>query len=432
MRLHHYQYPREHIVLRICQVMIAVVLLQSTKLIYAPVLDNPLIQTNVLNLHIGNMCIHLTLFVAVLYLLKKGTPQPAKLLLVGSFCTYILSACLLWYYQLNLAYYFLLAMFISCYVFDHSETPLLSATIVIQLILFVLMLQQPTIYNIGELTRHIRGEVSYLAFIAQINSVVFAFSCVVCAIFIRHILAQNWQQLQAYEATQSLLLGKLFPSELMPPLLNAFARKRHPHTNDSRTLQAAQVQKQTVKQSDYDQNAMQRCYNMGVIFVDIVDFAELSQGHQSKPLNWQAIYKLFSQFDQVLSQFDGKRIKTNGDQYIVLVGLKSRGLSEQEIALQTLNVCRRLTAVSSVSVRIGAAFGAITCGVFDPNNPNFDIWGETVIRAARLEKLATNNQIAVDERLFALTSTEIPFEPPTKFVLKGLGQHQVYCVIKKP
>ncbi|MFT6267774.1 MAG: class 3 adenylate cyclase [Alphaproteobacteria bacterium] len=407
---------REHIILRICQAMIVVILLQSIKLTGAPPFYSP-ISPHTLLLHIANTCVHLLLFVHVLLLLKRKAGKSAKLLLLISFYSYILVACWLWHYNVNLEYYFLLSMFISCYIFDHHEHIALGFTIILQLALFVIMHQQTPIETLSTTIHNTTEEVAYLSGIAQINTWVFGLSCVVCALFVRNILGNNWQQLKEYEATQSRLLRKLFPAQLVPPLLSLL-------TNDSAKMSS--IYNANLPRDDA--SSMQNCFAMGVVFLDIVDFTTLtSMGHDdSTPLNWQSIYGLFTAYDHAVEAFDAKRIKTNGDQYILLLGFQSEHEPNSTIALQLIKACRQLLSSSTVDIRIGAAFGPITCGVFDPNNPNFDIWGETVIRAARLEKIAQPNQIVVDEALYKATAQYFAYEPPCLHNLKGLGEQSVY------
>ena len=422
---HYHIMRREHIILCICQAMIAVVILQSVKLIgFFTLITGPPIFTFIL-LHLANMSVHLLLFCIVLLLLNRKANDAAKLLLPISFCSYILFACYLWRYNVNLQYYFLLSMFITCYVFDQHERIALYIAILIQFTLFICMQHNPPIHNISDTVKHKSGEVEYLHNIAYINTWVFGLSCVICALFIRKILSRNWQQLKKYEATQSLLLQKLFPAELVPKVLSS--------------ISAFEPRQSFMKNNDYPPSAsnnMQQCLSLGVIFLDIVDFTEQLLTRSKDPclhvLDWQSTYSLFAKFDAAVKHIDAKRIKTNGDQYILLIGLDTADTYSDidKKALATIEACNALQESASLQVRIGAALGKVTCGVFDSNNPNFDIWGETVIRAARLEKLASPNQIIVDEQLYRLAGKQHGFTCNGKQTLKGLGKQCTYLLNK--
>jgi adenylate cyclase len=419
----------EHIVRCICQAMIAMILLQSLKLSGSPTLyfllphNSLLPKVNLSSLHIANMSIHLLLFIQVLILLKRKASKAAKLLLLISFCSYILVACLLWQYNVSLHYYFLLSMFISCYLFNRHEHITLAVAISLQLGLFIIMHHQTSLETLNNESSPTSQGLTYLESIAYINTWVFGISCVICALFVRAILAKNWQQLKKYKATQTLLLTKLFPAELVPPLLTCI------DNNDASPILIYPYS----DSSGHIATSMQYCLTMGVVFLDIVDSTKLiampkQQDTQATELNWQAMYDLFAKYDQAVKGFDAKRIKTNGDQYILLLGLNSKDETETTIALQLIEACRQLQCTSDIKVRIGAAFGPITCGVFDTNNPNFDIWGETVIRAARLEKLALPEQIIVDESLYERTTNHYDYAAHTKQSLKGLGLQNVYSL----
>jgi hypothetical protein len=408
---------REHILLRICQALIVVIILQSIKLVNFSQFYTSHMLTNSL-LHIVNMSVHILLFLLVLIFLKRKAIYTAKMLLIFSFSSYIVIACYLWQYDVNLQYYFLLTMFITCYVFDRYETSALSLIIVFQLCAFTLMQQLPAIDRTQHLETNQANIGAYLHNIAYVNALVFALSCLICALFIRSILATNWQQLSDYEERQSHLLSKLFPAELVPSLLSTCEQSPHVKT----TINSPQTD------FNLGPSKMQSCFVMGVIFLDLVDFTQANTKQQNTHLHWQHTYRLFAKFDEAINAFDVKRIKTNGDQYILLLGLQSRDSCNKHKALQLVDVCKALLKTSERKVRIGAAFGHVTCGIFDHNNPNFDIWGETVIRAARLEKIAKPDQILVDESTFHLSSDVVVYASPLKYELKGLGEHLVYAL----
>jgi adenylate cyclase len=426
----HYQMlQREHIILRVCQAMIAVIVLQSLKLTAAPAFHILTPQYNALLLHITNMCVHLLLFIYVLLLLKQKAGKAAKLLLLISFCSYIIVACWLWRYNVNLQYYFLLSMFISCYIFDYHERLALGVAISLQFGLFIAMHHKSSAENPHIAISLTSPEVAYLNSITHINTWVFGVSCVVCALFIRNILSKNWQQLKKYETTQSQLLNKLFPAELLPPLLSW-------SVNNNALMSGFNCD---INAGEHNTSSMQNCLTMGVVFLDIVDFTILTKTNnlveqdssrsQKATLNLQSTYDLFAKYDQAIKAFDAKRVKTNGDQYILLFGLHSKTAPFETIALQLVEACQLLIRTSNIKIRVGAAIGPITCGVFDPNNPNFDIWGETVIRAARLEKFAIPNQIVVDEALHRYTAQHFDYDPPSMQNLKGLGEQSVYPLV---
>lgn len=410
-------HKRSLILLHISQAMIVVICVQSLKFIGAPDLPYQLrfdidffkyesLTIDLAYLHMLNMLIHVLLFFSVLYCLKVSRIRCAKYLLLIAFTSYIFLACLLWQYNLNLQYYFLLSMFVSCYIFDKNEICALIIAIVVQIILFLSLHHHlPSLYQISS-PIYLRTKFEYLHNISQVNTFVFAISCVICALFIRRILAENWQILSQYEASQASLLKKLFPAQLMPSLLHA----------------------QNTQVCDQHNTDMQTTQLMGVVFLDICQFTQLSTNKANDNFSWQAIYQLFADYDLAIHNLDAKRIKTNGDQYILLVGLNTNKGSQHVSAQQTIVACKQLLSTSSTPVKIGAAFGTVTCGVFDPNNPNFDIWGETVIRAARLEGLAQANCILVDSHLHALTKNQFDYPPPSLKKLKGLGEQLVYEV----
>jgi class 3 adenylate cyclase len=398
------QQKRHTIILRITQALICVVILQSCKLLLIPSGAHALHQA--LQWHILNLLLHIGFFLAVIYKLKQKQIELAKYILLLSFFTYISVAACLWKVDVHLQFYFLLSMFISCYLFDQQQKYFLFGLVVLQVLLFlVFQYSLPAIHQHSTIA-YGQAAQQFLDDMLMVNSAVFVLSCVICTFFIRHVLIENWQQLQCLKNTQDALLDKLFPSQLTPKLLSR-------NTPETATHSSA---------------------HLGVIFVDICDFTSMSctnLSNSSTTLDWQTTYKLFSIFDAAVHKFNAKRIKTNGDQYILLVGLHAQemhtqdGTSQKDICKQTLHACKILRDASFVDIKIGAAFGLVRFGVFDVQCPNFDIWGETVIRAARLEACAKKNEICADDALFRISQLD-SFYKIQQHTLKGIGKQNVH------
>lgn len=421
------------ILLRICQIVIVVIVLQSIKFSGAPEIHhdwNLSVEfislerffNNTIYLHLANVFLHLSVFLIVLLLLKHDHIKLAKYVLLTTFCSYIVFACILWKFNLNIQYYLLLSMFISCYVFNKNEKPNLCLAIMIKTGLFIYLNQSlPSFhYAFNNFSEH--KTYLYLHHVSQINTYVFTISCISCALFIRKILAQNWQTLSRYEATQNALLKKVFPAQLMPSLLQIQSKQ---------LLQNDEITSFNKTSWPDLNNTMQTSQQMGVVFVDICQFTQLTISSNNSVNNgnsWQDIYHLFAKFDLSTKHLDAKRIKTNGDQYILLVGLNSQQDSDEKTATQTIQACKQLLLASHLNIKLGAAFGSVTCGIFDANNPNFDIWGETVIRAARLEAIAEANSILVDIHLNTLTKNIFPYSSPKRVYLKGLGEQYAFNI----
>lgn len=413
-----YTHSAKTILKRVSQAMVAVILLQSIKLFWAP----PYFHTQAsvsLYAHLANMAFHLLVFASALYLSGKNI-KLLYIVIIGGFCSYISLACLFWQVDLHLQYYFLLSMFICCYVINLQHNFILYLLIVFHLSLFSYFeYSLISIYDLPSADTNKQAR-AYLTQIRQINILVFLVSCLICALFARHTVATNWRMLVHCEKAQKHLLEKIFPPKYMPRLspLSAY---------------------DTVDNID----PVRESATLGVIFLDICNSTQFTtSSNPNEASSWQFIYRLFRKLDDALNGLDVKRIKTNGDQFILLVGIEQQPPQEQ-IASDLVRACTIMQSTCKVPVKIGAALGEVTCGVFDAKQPNFDIWGTTVIRAARLESLAKANQILVDSQTYTALCKDSMQRSDAKLTinnklyrfinkqevyLKGLGKNRVYLL----
>ncbi|MFC3120586.1 adenylate/guanylate cyclase domain-containing protein [Agaribacter flavus] len=171
-------------------------------------------------------------------------------------------------------------------------------------------------------------------------------------------------------------------------------------------------------------------YFCSVAYLDLVNSTQLIKeiGEQNALTYF---HQLFVSFDAEAQNFDAFRVKTNGDQYIFVVGLHENSNKSGLHKENALKACQLVNVLSSVieqspyypslNFRAGIASGAVYAGIINPNYPNFDIWGETVIRASRLETHAKNKQILLDEQTRQFVRGTIPLNTPKHTSLKGLG-----------
>jgi len=385
---------RLRILQQISVVMIFIIILQSGKLI-------PLYLSagtkNIVYLHVANVSTHLLLFVIITILFIKGHINIARHALFFCFSSYLSFACILWQANVNLQYYFLLAMFISAYVYSHEEQEHALFWSSVQLILFIIA--SVCLPSISEDTSY---SPEVLVHTRYVNAIAFAFASSICAIFIKRIIEDNWSKIKDYEYKQYDLLKRVFPEKLALTLI------------------------------DKTQGQLQQNHQLAVLFLDICDFTQYAVNTGNQGLaSWPKIYQLFAQFDLALAHLDVSRIKVNGDQYILLIGSNSLLSPQQFIAQQALQSVRILLQHTTLPVKIGLAFGDVTYGVFDISHPQFDIWGETVIRASRLEALAKPNCAIFDAASQDYLKHSASFRCERK-LLKGIAYQDVYhlCPLK--
>jgi adenylate cyclase len=168
-----------------------------------------------------------------------------------------------------------------------------------------------------------------------------------------------------------------------------------------------------------------------ILFADLVDFTRLSEGIDAQELV-AGLNRIFSSFDGFVDRYDLEKIKTIGDAYMVAGGLHGRPAQEQARAVARL-ACDMLDALQvesigghPVTARIGIHTGPVVAGVIGRHRFIFDVWGDTVNTASRLESHGVPSTIQVSAATMALLDGEYDFKPRGEVELKGHGPMETW------
>jgi class 3 adenylate cyclase len=163
-----------------------------------------------------------------------------------------------------------------------------------------------------------------------------------------------------------------------------------------------------------------------VVFVDAVRFTE--QGAKTPPdLLVDSLDVLFSRFDALADRFGLEKIKTVGDAYMAVAGaprpMADHAVAAAEMALAVLDELAGAVWPSGdgMQVRIGLACGPAVAGVIGRRKFAYDLWGDTVNLASRLEEQCEPGQILVSEPVASHLAGRFAFGPPRVLDLKGKG-----------
>ena len=168
-----------------------------------------------------------------------------------------------------------------------------------------------------------------------------------------------------------------------------------------------------------------------VLFADIVDFTRLSQ-HISPQQLVLMLGDVFSLFDELVGRYGLEKIKTVGDAYMVAAGIPTpRGdhagaLAELALEMrQAWQAYNRRTG-SSLRLRVGISSGPVVAGVIGKQRFLYDLWGDSVNTASRMESHGVADEIQVSESSWALLRDEYVFEPRGLVDVKGKGPMMTY------
>lgn len=175
--------------------------------------------------------------------------------------------------------------------------------------------------------------------------------------------------------------------------------------------------------------------NISVMFTDFVGFTTISQQISASKLISE-LNEIFTEFDKITENFASERIKTIGDAYMCVSGLQNSEQSPQqnlaEIALQMIKFLqtRNLSNDIQWELRIGIASGDSVGGIVGKTKYLFDLFGDAVNTAARMESYSEPQSINIDEKTYLILCENPRFhfaKRPVTFV-KGKGNMQMYFV----
>lgn len=142
---------------------------------------------------------------------------------------------------------------------------------------------------------------------------------------------------------------------------------------------------------------------------------------------------LFSRFDELAVGLDVEKIKTIGDSYMAVAGAPERLADHAAAALDLSRAILGAVAAwraengVTLEVRVGLASGRVVAGVIGQRRIVFDLWGDTVNTAARMESSGVPGRIQVATSTWELLRDRYPFER-REVDVKGLGPMTTYLL----
>jgi class 3 adenylate cyclase len=168
-----------------------------------------------------------------------------------------------------------------------------------------------------------------------------------------------------------------------------------------------------------------------VLFSDIVGFTKMSDRLSPAELV-RRLNAIFSAFDALADRFGVEKIKTIGDAYMVAGGLPHRtedhaeAIAEMAIEMRAALEGLKGTLGEAISIRIGIHTGPVVAGVIGKKKFIYDIWGDTVNTASRMESHALPGTIQVSEETYKLLGPKFALTPRGEIDVKGKGMMKTW------
>jgi adenylate cyclase len=173
--------------------------------------------------------------------------------------------------------------------------------------------------------------------------------------------------------------------------------------------------------------------DVSVLFADIVGFTQISAKLGAIQLV-KLLNQIFSAFDRLCDRYGLEKIKTIGDAYMVVGGLPNRSSNHAyAIANMALDMQKAIAIFNaenqqSFNIRIGINSGPVVAGVIGIKKFTYDLWGDTVNIASRMESHGLVGKIQVSEDTYNLLRNEFRFEERGKIQIKGKGTMRTFLL----
>lgn len=173
-----------------------------------------------------------------------------------------------------------------------------------------------------------------------------------------------------------------------------------------------------------------------VLFADIVGFTKLSASmHPQKLVD--ILNNVFGRFDEMLAEFGLEKIKTIGDCYMVVGGVPERSpIHCQQVARFALAALKTLDEYNqesgqSLQMRMGIHTGTVVAGIVGKQKYSYDLWGDVVNIASRLESTSLPGRIHVANAVRARLLDDFELEERGQVEIRGLGSTQTFFLIQE-
>jgi len=175
--------------------------------------------------------------------------------------------------------------------------------------------------------------------------------------------------------------------------------------------------------------------SVSVLFADVVGFTPISAGMPPSDLVG-LLDELFTSFDGFVAELGLEKIKTVGDEYMAAAGVPRPRIDHAHAAAELALRIRDHVATNPVrghrlTLRIGISSGPVTAGIIGTHKFSYDLWGDTVNTASRMESEGVPGSIQVSPSSYELIEDDYLWDPRGLIDVKGKRAMETYLLISR-
>jgi adenylate cyclase len=248
-------------------------------------------------------------------------------------------------------------------------------------------------------------------------------------------LTGGLSQLPRWFSTTMLALNVVVGGAVVFTLLAVFARQRQEAQERAETLLLNILPRSIAdKLKANPQTIADSFTSASILFADVADFTPMSE--RLSPVRVvEMLDQLFGHFDQLAERYDVEKIKTLGDCYMAASGIPSPRADHAHclahMALDMLDAVRGQGAVGSLGfeLRIGINSGPVVAGVIGRKRFLYDLWGDAVNTAGRMQTDGMPGRIQITRATYELLKDEFVCEPRGTVLIKGKGEMETWYLV---
>jgi adenylate cyclase len=189
-----------------------------------------------------------------------------------------------------------------------------------------------------------------------------------------------------------------------------------------------------LKRSDRNSHIAREFAAVSILFADIVGFTNLSQQISAEELV-KLLNEIFSKFDRLTDLYGLEKIKTIGDAYMVVGGIPNprpdhaEALADMALGMQQELEIFNQQYHANLKIRIGINTGSVIAGVIGKKKFIYDLWGDAVNTASRMESHGIADSIQVTEATYEYLKDRFYLEERGIVQVKGKGEMKTYLLL---